>query len=66
MIESENQDFLHHVLLYECDASAQFNDSYLPQGLCDNIQNQIRLCKINVAIGWGVGGDYVRTIDIFS
>ncbi|CAF3433696.1 unnamed protein product, partial [Rotaria socialis] len=44
---------------YECSALVQFNDSNLPEGLCESILSQIRLCKVNVAIGWGVGGDYM-------
>jgi hypothetical protein len=46
--------------MYECDPIAQFNDSNLPDDLCDNVQNQLSYCLSNIATGWAVGGDSVR------
>ncbi|CAF3053826.1 unnamed protein product [Rotaria sp. Silwood2] len=59
LIESSNRDFIHHILMYECDSTVQFNDSNLPEGLCYNVKSQIQSCAINIATGWAVGGDYM-------
>jgi hypothetical protein len=46
--------------MYECDPSAQFNDTNLPDDLCDNIDSEIQYCVVNIATGWAVGGQLVR------
>ncbi len=59
MVNSSNVDLVHHLLLYECDPTAVFNDSNLPDGICDDLSDQTYLCSWNIATGWAVGGDYV-------
>ncbi len=43
---------------------AKFNDDELPDDLCDEITNEIRLCSSNFATVWAVGGDVVSAIKI--
>jgi len=45
--------------MYECDPAIGFDDNNLPEGVCDNIYQQIGLCLTNIAGGWAVGGDDV-------
>ncbi len=59
MIDSANLDIVHHLLMYECDATAVFDDSNLPEGICDNIYMDIAPCASNIATTWAVGGDFV-------
>jgi hypothetical protein len=59
MIDPVNVDILHHMLNYECDPSAVFDDSNLPHGICDELADDIAPCASNIATGWAVGGDYV-------
>ncbi len=59
MIDSANLDIVHHLLMYECDPTAVFDDSNLPDGICDNIYMDVAACASNIAIGWAVGGDFV-------
>ncbi len=47
------------MLTYECDPTVVFNDSKLPEGICDVIGDEIGPCASNIATGWAVGGDYV-------
>lgn len=49
--------------MYECDFAAGFDDTNLPSGLCDEIQNEVALCQMNIATGWAVGGELVRSFD---
>lgn len=59
MVNDANRDIVHHLLMYECDPNTVFDDSNLPQGLCDDIYQQIAPCASNIATGWAVGGDLV-------
>jgi len=59
MIDPSNVDLVHHLLLYECDPAAIFDDNNLPDGLCDDLINKTDLCSSNIATGWAVGGDSV-------
>ena len=59
LLESGNVDIVHHLLMYECDSKANFDDNNLPEGECDTITAQIQPCAANIASGWAVGGDYV-------
>ena len=59
LINSTNRDIVHHLLLYECDPLALFNDSNLPEGVCDDIYDKIGPCASNLASAWAVGGDDV-------
>jgi hypothetical protein len=59
MIEQGNLDIVHHLLMYECNPTALFNDSNLPDGLCDDIYQHLEPCTANIATGWAVGGDEV-------
>ncbi|CAF4866010.1 unnamed protein product, partial [Rotaria sp. Silwood1] len=59
IVDSANLDLVHHLLMYECDPTAQFDDNNLPDDLCDSIYQQIEPCAFNIATGWAVGGDYM-------
>jgi len=59
LVDPANRDLVHHLLMYECDASAVFDDNNLPDGLCDDIEEKIRHCSANIASGWAVGGDEI-------
>ncbi|CAF4624190.1 unnamed protein product [Rotaria sp. Silwood1] len=57
LIDPNNRDLVHHLLLYECNPTAVFDDNNLPDGLCDEIMPKIAQCASNIASGWAVGGD---------
>ncbi|CAF4100624.1 unnamed protein product [Rotaria sordida] len=57
IIDSANQDLVHHLLIYECDPTAQFDDNNLPDDLCNEIYLQTAPCAYNGAIIWDVGGN---------
>ncbi|CAF3997847.1 unnamed protein product [Adineta steineri] len=60
LIDSGNEDLIHHLLLHECDHSATFdNDSDLPDGPCNDITDKITACTTKIAIGWTIGGDRI-------
>ena len=59
MIDTTNLDIVHHLLLYECGSTVNFNDTMLPNGLCDTIYSQVVHCTMNAASGWAVGGNLV-------
>lgn len=40
---------------------AMFNEDNLPDGLCDEIFDEIKLCSSNFATVWAVGGDIVSS-----
>ena len=48
--------------IYECDREAQFDDTNLPDDVCDHIRDQITLCSSTVVGVWSVGGDEVRFV----
>lgn len=47
--------------MYECNPTAVFDDNNLPDGLCDDIYQLLAECSSNIASGWAVGGDAVRS-----
>ena len=59
MIDLANVDIVHHLLMYECDSTAVFDDDNLPEGLCDDMYLTFAPCSSNIANGWAVGGDLV-------
>ncbi|UJR07214.1 hypothetical protein I4U23_011502 [Adineta vaga] len=59
LIDNENLDVVHHLLVHECDPSFEFNDTNLPHGLCDHITDQIEPCASRISTGWAVGGDHI-------
>ncbi len=59
MIDPANRDIVHHLLMYECNPTAAYNDSDLPEGICDDMYLQFSPCVANIATGWAVGGDSV-------
>ncbi|CAF3448817.1 unnamed protein product [Rotaria sp. Silwood1] len=59
LIDASNLDLVHHLLFYECDSTAVFDDTNLPDGLCDDLTNKTELCSANIATGWAVGGDFI-------
>jgi hypothetical protein len=60
IIDPSNRDLVHHLLMYECDSTAVFDDNSLPDGLCNDIYSKVSLCSGNIATGWAVGGDEVN------
>lgn len=61
-VDENNVELIHHLLLYECDPRAVFDDNNLPDGICDDIADKLDFCSSNIATGWAVGADYVREI----
>ncbi|CAF0997031.1 unnamed protein product [Adineta steineri] len=59
IIDSANVDIVHHLLMYECNPTAKFDDNNLPDGECDQIYRQVQECSANIATGWAVGGDRI-------
>ncbi|CAF0955087.1 unnamed protein product [Adineta ricciae] len=59
IIGEGNIDIVHHLLMYECNPTAVFDDNNLPDGLCDAIYQQLTECSANIATGWAVGGDHI-------
>jgi hypothetical protein len=59
LIDNNNVDLVHHLLLHECNPSFTFDDANLPDGVCDEIYTEIDACSANIATGWAVGGDHV-------
>ena len=59
MVDPKNIDLVHHLLMYECNPLATFDDNNLPNGLCDEMYEQFAACTSNIATGWAVGGDAV-------
>ncbi|CAF3460707.1 unnamed protein product [Rotaria socialis] len=60
LIDPANRDLVHHLLVYECDSAAIFDDANLPDGLCDDIFPKLQLCTTNIASIWAVGGDEIE------
>jgi hypothetical protein len=59
MIDPANRDIVHHLLMYECNPTAVFDDNNLPDGVCDEVYGYLGQCTSNIAVGWAVGGDDV-------
>ncbi len=59
MIDPANRDIVHHLLMYECNPTPLYNDTDLPEGLCDDMYLELAPCVTHIAIGWAVGGDAV-------
>jgi hypothetical protein len=47
------------MIVYECDPTVIVDDNNLPDGICDEITDQIRMCVSNIATSWAIGGDDV-------
>ncbi|CAF3485406.1 unnamed protein product [Rotaria socialis] len=60
LIDSANRDLIHHMVVYECDPAATFDDANLPDDACDNVYVQVPLCMSNSASVWAIGGDYIE------
>lgn len=48
--------------MYECNPTATFDDRNLPDGLCDDMIDQIFPCAANIASGWAIGGNEVSAV----
>ncbi|CAF1072713.1 unnamed protein product [Didymodactylos carnosus] len=59
LIEDKNRDIVHHLLMYECEPTAEFDDNNLPDGDCYDVYPLTELCIGNIATGWAVGGDSI-------
>ncbi|CAF4431727.1 unnamed protein product, partial [Rotaria sp. Silwood2] len=57
LVDSTNRDLVHHLVVYECDPAATFDDANLPDDVCDNVYAHVHMCMSNSAIVWAVGGD---------
>ncbi|CAF2811795.1 unnamed protein product, partial [Rotaria sp. Silwood2] len=57
MIDPNNRDIVHHVVLMECNLTVVFDDNNLPDGICDEIIESILPYATNVTAVWTVGGD---------
>lgn len=65
MVDPANIDLVHHLLMYECDPAAVFDDNALPEGVCDDMYRELAPCTSNIATGWAVGGDPVSICTLF-
>ena len=45
--------------LFGCDSTAIFDDSNLPDGVCDAIDDDVKLCSSNLLTVWSIGGDTI-------
>ncbi|CAF0896092.1 unnamed protein product [Adineta ricciae] len=61
LLDSNSREFVHHMSIYECDPSTQFDNTKLPDDVCDDIRDQISLCSSTVVTVWSVGGDEIMT-----
>ncbi|CAF4821197.1 unnamed protein product [Rotaria sp. Silwood1] len=59
LIDPKNIDLVHHLVVYECNPKAVFNDKKLPNGLCDDLVEEFIDCLDNIATTWAVGGDEI-------
>ncbi|CAF1548880.1 unnamed protein product, partial [Adineta ricciae] len=57
LIDTTHQNLLHHLDLFECNSNEILDDSNLPDGICDNIITQMRMCSSNLATAWAIGAD---------
>ncbi|CAF3565153.1 unnamed protein product [Rotaria socialis] len=57
MIDSDNVDMVHHLVLYECDRTVEFDDNNLAEGVCDDHYKELSRCLANTGVIWAVGGD---------
>ncbi|CAF2880902.1 unnamed protein product [Rotaria sp. Silwood2] len=59
MVDPNNRDIVHHIVLMECDSIAVFNDNKLPDGPCDEISENIFSCVRTLTTVWAVRGDEI-------
>ncbi|CAF1034776.1 unnamed protein product [Rotaria sordida] len=59
LVNPSSKDIVHHMTTYECRADAKFDDSKLPEGVCDDHIQQFDPCLSNMANGWAVGGEHI-------
>ncbi|UJR17775.1 hypothetical protein I4U23_004673 [Adineta vaga] len=57
LIDSRNKNLLHHLDLFECNSMDILDDTKLPDGICDNILTEMRMCSSNLATAWAIGAD---------
>ena len=62
---ADTQNLVYYLSLSECNPEAVFDDDNLPRGICDRNVTVFSQCTDNIIIGWGKGGDNVRTIESF-
>ncbi|CAF4815441.1 unnamed protein product, partial [Rotaria sp. Silwood1] len=55
LVDKNNRDLVHHMLMFECDPSIVSDDNDLSNDLCDNLLQQLQPCFANSATGWVVG-----------
>ncbi|CAF4968100.1 unnamed protein product, partial [Rotaria sp. Silwood1] len=56
LINPDNRDLVHHFTLSECDPSTTFNDANLPEGVCDDVVQSVKMCTMDTVVGWATGG----------
>ena len=52
-------NLVHHLDLYECNGGTVFQESALPDGVCDDIIDEMISCSSSMATAWAVGADPV-------
>ncbi|CAF2793599.1 unnamed protein product [Rotaria sp. Silwood2] len=59
IVDPNNRDIVHHLVLSECNPTAVFDDNNLPDGICDDVIESIFPCIASIASVWAVGGDEI-------
>ncbi|CAM4834101.1 unnamed protein product [Rotaria magnacalcarata] len=54
LIDPNNVDLVHHLVLYECDPTVKFDDNNLPEGVCDDYYREFSHCLSNTATVWAI------------
>ncbi|CAF1509309.1 unnamed protein product [Rotaria sp. Silwood1] len=64
LIDPDNRDIVHHLVLSECKPTAVFDDNSLPHGICDEITESIFPCFSSIASIWVVDDEIVEYSEI--
>lgn len=60
LVDSRNDQLLHHLDLFECISRDAVDDTKLLDGICDQILTGTRMCSSKLATSWAIGADTVR------
>ncbi|CAF3641266.1 unnamed protein product [Rotaria sp. Silwood1] len=64
LIDPDNRDIVHHLVLSECKPTAVFDDNNLPHGIYDEITESIFPCFSSIATIWVVDEEIVEYLEI--
>ncbi|CAF4012623.1 unnamed protein product [Adineta steineri] len=64
LIDSRNVNLVHHLDLFECGPEDIFNNTQLPDGICDDLLTKMRMCSSKLATAWAIGGDLITEYTI--